>query len=180
MKVIVYLNDKELTIIKDSVHLYELSSLEKGNVVNIKEFNQQVSSILKNLKINRGIVGEDGKVYLDEMITPINGMFYKEIFNELGFNNVEVCSIKMFLEEKNTIYLICNKYSNFIYLGNNYYELPSLEVFDSLNCKNPIKIFGNNPRINEVKEILKGKVSAKVYMFYPPENYILNLIKKIM
>ena len=180
MKVIVYLNDKELTIIKEQVYLYELNALEKGNVINIREFNHQVSGILKSLKINRGIVGEDVKVYLNEMITPVNETFYKEIFSELGFNNVEVCSIKMFLEEKNTIYLICNKYSNFIYLGNNYYELPSLEVFDSLNCKNPIKIFGNNPRINEVKEILKEKVSAKVYMFYPPENYILNLIKKIM
>ena len=180
MKVIVYLNDKELTIIKEQVYLYELNVLEKGNVINIREFNQQVSGILKSLKINRGIVGEDVKVYLNEMITPVNEVFYKEIFSELGFNNIEVCSIKMFLEEKNTIYLIANKYSNFIYLGNNYYELPSLEVFDSLNFKNSIKIFGNNPNISEVKETLKEKLNTKVYMFYPPENYIINLIKKIM
>ena len=180
MKVIVYLNDKELTIVKDKEYLYELDALEKGNVINTKEFNLEVGTILKSLKINRGIVGDDVKVYLNEIITPVNETFYKEVFSELGFNNVEVCSIKMFLEEKNTLYLIANKYSNFIYHDNNYYELSSLSVFDDLKFKNPIKIFGNNPQIKEVKNELKEKVNTKVYMFYPPENYILNLIKKIM
>ncbi len=180
MKIIFYLNDKELTIIKDQTYLYELNSLSKGNIVNIKEFTHEVLPLLKNLKINRGLIGEDAKIYLNEIITPINELFYKEIFTELGFNNIEICSIKIFLTENNTLYLISNKYSTHLYHGNNYYELNDLNIFQNLKFKNPIKIFGNNPHINTLKNTLKNQVATKVYLFYPPENYILNLIKKIM
>ena len=179
MKNIVYLNDKEFTLIRDKIYKYKFNSLDKGNIINIKEFNNEINNILKKLKINRGIMGEEVIIYLNDIITPINEAFYKDIFSELGFRNCEIRSIKMFLEEKNTFYLILNEYSSFLYHDNNYYELPSLDVFNNLKFKNPIKIFGNNQNIQKIKNLIKEKNDIKVYMFYPPDRYIENIIKNV-
>ena len=180
MKNIIYLNDKELTLIRTQIYNYELSSLSKGAINNVKTFNQEFSQIIKQQKINRGLIGEDLKIYINEPISPINETFYKEIFTDLGFNNIELQSINIFLEEKNTIYLISNKYSNFIYHNSFYFELPTISILENFTYKNPIKIFGNNPNINTLKNTLKSKVKTQIFLYYPPENYILNLIKKIM
>ena len=180
MQNIIYLNDKELILIRNQEYIYEFNSLSKGAINNVSKFMQELNAILKERKINRGIVGEDLKVYLNEPLSPINETFYKGIFNDLGFNNIEIHSIKNFLDEKDTIYLISNKYSQFIYFNNNYNELSNIEMLTNINFKNPIKIFGNNPHIDELKNNLKFKTDIKIYIFYPPEKYIINLLKKIM
>lgn len=180
MQNIIYLNDKELILIREKEYIYEFASLSKGAINNVHQFTQELNAILKANKINKGLVGEDLKVYLNEPLTPINETFYKEVFSDLGFNNIEINSIKIFLDEKNTIYLISNKYSQFIYFNNNYNELQNIDILTTIDFKNPIKIFGNNPSIEEVKNKLKNNLNTKIYLFYPPEKYIINLLKKIM
>ncbi len=178
MKNIIYLNDNELTLIRDKEYRYELQGLSKGAINNVKVFLEEINAILKCQKVNRGIVGEDLKLYLNEPLTPINETFYKELFTDLGFNNIEVLSISIFLDEKTTIYLISNKNSCFLYHNSHYYEVPNFDFLTDIKFKNPLKIFGNNPEIEKLKNDLKTKLDTKVYLFYPPENYILNLIKK--
>ena len=45
MKNIIYLNDKELTLIRTQIYNYELSSLSKGAINNVKTFNQKLTVV---------------------------------------------------------------------------------------------------------------------------------------
>ncbi len=180
MKTIFYLNDNEINIIKKEIKTFSLHSLANNNVINITNFINEVKPILNHLKINKGIIGEDALVYINYPITEMNNLFFTELFSNLGFNNIEIRSINLILNERNTIYLIINKNSQFLLFNNTYHDLTSIEDLYSFTLKNKIKILGTNKNIFEIKDILKTKLNNEIYVYYPPDKYILEKIGKIM
>ena len=161
-KIICYLNSNYIDIKKNNKIYHIISdSIINGDIKNSKLFIKDI----KNKKILSNIFTNNIEIYLNKNIEEKDLLYYKNIFEDLNCNKIDICSTSNKLKndtliECYPIYILYHN-DNYIFLDNYI-----LEYYLSINDINKLKIISLNK--------LKDNKNCKYYYYNNPTSYFIN------
>ena len=165
-KLILYLNDNEIQIIKNKLITFTSPSINDSNIEDENLFLKDFKQYLKDHKLITSIVYTPIDLYLNYKVYPKDIVYYNYLFDKLGLTLNKVIPIYVLLSPDKK-YLIYNKNSTYLIDNSNTYtiNLPSLDYYLSSIPK--LFVFGNKEFPYRNKHIIYSNYST----------YIVDLIK---
>ena len=147
-KIVCYINSNYIDINKnnDNYHIISSSVLD-GDIINKELFIKD----MKSKKLFSNIMSNKLILYLNHIITEKDKMYYKDIFEELNCNNINILDTSQKLISPTLI----NSYTYYtLYFNNNYYNIipELLEYYLKLFKINSLRIISKD-KLSEIKSI---------------------------
>ena len=116
-KLIIYINDNEIQIIKDKIITFTSSSISDSNIKEENLFLKEFKKFLKDNKLISSIIYYPINIYLNYQVLPKDIVYYNYLFDKLNLTLNKVLCINDLLDEDNK-YLLYN--NNSLYYIDNY------------------------------------------------------------
>ncbi len=165
-KLILYLNDNEVQIIKNKLLVFTSPSINNSNIEVENLFLKDFKIFLKEHKLISSIVYTPIDIYLNYKVYPKDIIFYNYLFDKLGLTLNKVISIYELLSPDKK-YLIYNKNSTYLIDNFKTYELNLSCLNFYLSSTQKLFVFGNKEFPYHNKHIIYSNYST----------YIVDLIK---
>lgn len=165
-KLILYLNDNEIQIIKNKLLTFTTPSINNSNIEDENIFLKDFKKFLKVHKLISSICYTPIDLYLNYKVYPKDIVYYNYLFDKLGLTLNKVIPIYVLLSPDKT-YLIYNKNSTYLIDNLNTYTInkPYLDYYLSSIPK--LFVFGNKEFSYHNKHIIYSNSST----------YVVDLIK---
>ena len=101
-KLIIYINDNEIQIIKDKIITFTSSSISDSNIKEENLFLKEFKKFLKDNKLISSIIYYPINIYLNYQVLPKDIVYYNYLFDKLNLtlNKVLcVCAPSLFISE---------------------------------------------------------------------------------
>lgn len=189
-KITIYFTSNDLYIKnKNKITTHKLLSVDNFKVINSSLFISEISSIFKELHINKNILTDNIDILIDSSYNKQDIFLLETIFKELSFNQINyIYWIDKTELKKNTLlvnisnnikihYLHKTISINIIY--DKYIEILSTYLNILINKYNikSIKLFGDNASIYSIREELDKLLNINVYIFSNTLLYPLELLR---
>lgn len=165
-KLIIYINDNEIQIIKDKIITFTSPSINNSNIIEETIFIKDFKKFLKDHKLISSIIYYPINIYLNYQVLPKDIVYYNYLFDKLNLTLNKVLCINDLLD-KDKKYLLYNNNSLYYIDSNSTYNIDSNSLNYYLDNIPKLYIFGN-------KEF---KGSSKHIIFSNYSTYIACLIK---
>ena len=159
-KHLAYINDNYIQIKTKEVLLYYFNSINNSNITNKEEFIKEYKEKIKN----RNLINTNIDILLNKDIKEKDIYYYKDIFEDLNYNIINILSTRPYL---NNDTLIINKDIYILFHNEKYYYIYPflLESFIKIKDIKKIKIISNNK--------LNNNNDCKYYYYANPNNYFI-------
>ena len=109
-KLIIYINDNEIQIIKDKIITFTSPSINNSNIIEETIFLKDFKKFLKDHKLISSIIYYPINIYLNNQVLPKDIVYYNYLFDKLNLTLNKVLSINDLLD-KDKKYLLYNNNS---------------------------------------------------------------------
>ena len=100
-KLIIYINDNEIQIIKDKIITFTSSSISDSNIKEENLFLKEFKKFLKDNKLISSIIYYPINIYLNYQVLPKDIVYYNYLFDKLN-----CCSCHIYLLQNNHLLLM--------------------------------------------------------------------------
>lgn len=165
-KLILYLNDNEIQIIKNKLLTFTSPSINNSNIQEETLFLKDFKKFLKEHKLISSICYTPIDIYLNYKVYPKDTVYYNYLFDKLGLTLNKVISIYDLLSPDKK-YLIYNNNSTYLIDNFNTYLINPTHLDYYLSGIPKLFVFGNKEFPYHNKHIIYSNYST----------YIVDLIK---
>ena len=111
-KLIIYINDNEIQIIKDKIITFTSPSINNSNIIEETIFIKDFKKFLKDHKLISSIIYYPINIYLNYQVLPKDIVYYNYLFDKLNLTLNKVLCINDLLDKDNNkesivMYLVC-------------------------------------------------------------------------
>ena len=154
-----YINNNYIQIKNKDITKIISESIISGKIINKELFIKDYKKYIKD----KNILSTEINIYLNKVIDDQDIIYYKYIFEELGFTNINILSTSNILDDNTLIY----NDIYIIYHNNTYYYIYPFLLNDFLKTKNinKLKIISNHN--------IKENDFCKFYYYRNIDDYFL-------